>query len=109
MNMFPYSSSTSAYKAGKRKPKEFDVRGLAYKIRDAIAALPDEPSSPAKVPAIFAAAAGTAEQKFDAFSLLDEKPGGFSGNYFYWHSILRKCRNNPVYGRALFDAINNRY
>ena len=108
MNMRPYSSATSAYKTG-RKPKAFDVRGLAYKIRDEIAALPDEPSSPAKVPAIFAAAAGARDDKYDAFVMLDEKPGGFGASYFYWHSILRRCRNNPVYGRALFDAINGRF
>lgn len=108
MNMWPYSSSTSSYKPA-RKRKEFDVRGLAWEIVREIQALSNTPPSPAKVPAVFAAARGTASQKFDAFTMLDEKPGSFGSDYFYWHSILRQCRNNPVYGRALFDAINNRY
>lgn len=102
--MWPY---TTLKPNRPQKPSTYDkqqakLRRLANEIRCAIQALP-EPFSEADVVRVFEQIRATPQEKGDAFWLLDEKPGLFpeyiSGG---WHSRLRRCRNHPTHGRAMF-------
>jgi hypothetical protein len=44
----------------------------------------------------------TPEQKCSVFWEMDNKPGRWGASYFTWHSLLRRTRNNPVFGRQMF-------
>lgn len=82
----------------------------ADNIRKAIEALPFEGCEPAVVK-VFAEAEGTPADKGDAFWLLDEKPGRFSGyagdKNTGWHARLRRTRNHPTHGPAMFATFRS--
>lgn len=91
--------------------RQAKLRTLAETIRLAIAALPnDQPIEPAVVK-VFADADATPSDKGDAFWLLDEKPGGFSGypdsTGNGWHAKLRRTRNHPTHGHELFATFRS--
>lgn len=91
--------------AATRRRNEADrelaaVRRRAHEIRDAIAALPYDPASWPAVVAVFRPG------DFDAFQMLDEKPGLFDGYpNGHWHALLRQVRNQPALG--LFHAMRD--
>ena len=83
-----------------------DPHKLAETIRQAIDALPLDDDTEAAVVRIFADTRATPDDKGTAFWRLDEHPGKFPG-YCYpnstgWHSKLRRTRNHPEHGPALF-------
>jgi len=56
----------------------------------------------AEVPQLFRDLKVPPDDAYEVFRLLDEQPGLFGG-YGTWHSLLRRCRNDPEY--RLFWAI----
>jgi len=63
-----------------------------------------------EIPKLFAGAGKNANERYEVFRELDEKPGGFSSGakYWVWHGKLRAVRNHPVHGRELFAVINSK-
>lgn len=102
--MWPYTTlkPSRPQRASTYDRRQVRLRRLANEIRKEIAALPD-PFSEADVVRVFERVRATPQNKRDAFWLLDEKPGLFP-DYIggRWHARLRRCRNDPTNGRALF-------
>ena len=91
---------------GELSPAEKARRTRQDKVTWAIFALlnalPETAAEP-DVVRVFAEFKAKPAAKCDAFWELDNKPGRFSGiSYLRWHSLLRRTRNHPVHGRAMF-------
>jgi hypothetical protein len=84
------------------------IRTAAFGVIEQIKAIKYERDDQlAQVPPLFAALGKTDNDRYSVFRLLDEEPAGFGGHYSEWHSTLRRCRNHPVHGPQLFNAINH--
>lgn len=87
-----------------KRQKQRDPWAYANEIRKAIEALPMDGCEP-EVVRIFTEAGGSPQDKGDAFWQLDEKPGRFPGYGMRdtgWHARLRRTRNHPTHGPAMF-------
>lgn len=74
----------------------------ASELQRRIAELPDDDSSLPHVAELFRGEA------WEVFRLLDEKPGRFSGYLKgHWFRLLRRTRNHPVHGKALFRNLSS--
>lgn len=70
------------------------LNAAGYELQEVIDAFTDVPLTP-KTNASKAVLA-------DAFWVLDNEPGRFSGYTTDWHAKLRNCRNTPEFGKRLF-------
>lgn len=113
-NGITYSPAEKARRTRDRNKAERAaslIRSRAEAVRVAIDRLSAEHGAAcfAMIPAIFAALPYPPAERYDAFQILDEKPGQFPGYMSgTWHMYLRQCRNHPIHGRELFAAINAR-
>lgn len=84
------------------KARKTRTRQLADMIQLGLAAAAELGRTEEYVVRLFEALPVSPVRKCDAFWLLDNEPGRYGANYFGWHSLLRRTRNHPTHGKALF-------